>query len=93
MQCPACQFDNADGMNFCGKCGTKLKRFCSQCNFDNPSGYEFCGNCGNKLSISLETTTKELSFDEKLTKIQKYLPKGCRASLRKRNISSIDFYL
>jgi hypothetical protein len=44
MQCPACLFDNADGMNFCGKCGTKLEIFCSQCNFDNPSGYEFCGN-------------------------------------------------
>ena len=24
MQCPKCQFDNADGMNFCGKCGYKL---------------------------------------------------------------------
>jgi len=51
MQCPVCQFDNADGMNFCGKCG-----------------YE--------LSPLLKTTTQELSFDEKLEKIQKYLPKG-----------------
>ncbi|UCE53081.1 MAG: zinc ribbon domain-containing protein, partial [Desulfobacterales bacterium] len=76
MQCPKCQFDNADGMNFCGKCGTKLERFCPQCNFGNPSGYEFCGKCGYKLSLPSETATKELSFDEKLTKIQKYLPKG-----------------
>jgi class 3 adenylate cyclase/tetratricopeptide (TPR) repeat protein len=76
MLCPKCQFDNADGMNFCGKCGTKLETFCPQCNFGNPSGYEFCGKCGYKLSFPSETATKELSFDEKLTKIQKYLPKG-----------------
>ncbi len=76
MLCPKCQFDNADGMNFCGKCGTKLEIFCPKCNFGNPGGYDFCGKCGYKLSLSLETFTKELSFDEKLAEIQKYLPKG-----------------
>ena len=76
MQCPECHFDNADSMNFCGKCGKKLEKLCPQCNFGNPSEYEFCGKCGYKLSISSESTTKELSFDEKLAKIQKYLPKG-----------------
>jgi len=76
MQCPECHFDNADSMNFCGKCGKKLEKLCPQCNFENPGEYEFCGKCGYKLSISSETTTKELSFDEKLAKIQKYLPKG-----------------
>ena len=76
MQCPKCRFDNAAGMNFCGKCGTKLERYCPQCNFGNPSEYEFCGKCGHKLSFSSEPTSSELSFDEKLIKIQKYLPKG-----------------
>jgi class 3 adenylate cyclase/tetratricopeptide (TPR) repeat protein len=76
MQCPKCQFDNADGMNFCGKCGTKLEKYCPNCKFGNPSEYEFCGKCGYKLSLPAEISTKELSFDEKLTKIQKYLPKG-----------------
>ena len=51
MECPNCQFDNADGMNFCGK-------------------------CGHKLFPSSKTSRKEPSFDEKLAKIQKYLPKG-----------------
>jgi class 3 adenylate cyclase len=51
MQCPKCQFDNADGMNFCGK-------------------------CGYKLSPSSKIAAKDLSFNEKLEKIQKYLPKG-----------------
>ena len=76
MQCPECQFDNADGMNFCGKCGKKLEKYCPNCKFGNPSEYEFCGKCGYKLSVAAEISTKELSFDEKLAKIQKYLPKG-----------------
>jgi len=76
MQCPKCQFDNTNGMNFCGKCGTKLERFCPQCKFGNPSGYEFCGKCGHKLSLPSEPAPRELSFDEKLIKIQKYLPQG-----------------
>jgi class 3 adenylate cyclase len=76
MLCPKCQFDNVDGMNFCGKCGTKLEIFCPHCNFGNPGGYDFCGKCGYKLSFPSETVTKDLPFDEKLTKIQKYLPKG-----------------
>ncbi len=66
MLCPKCQFENADGMNFCGKCGAKLEMFCPQCNFGNPPEYEFCGKCGYKLSLPSETATKELSFDEKL---------------------------
>ena len=76
MLCPKCHFDNADGMNFCGKCGTKLEIFCPHCNFGNPGGYDFCGKCGYKLSFPSETVSKDLSFDEKLTKIQKYLPEG-----------------
>jgi tetratricopeptide (TPR) repeat protein len=76
MLCPKCQFDNADGMIFCGKCGTKLEIFCPQCNFGNPGGYDFCGKCGYKLSFPSETATEDLSFDDKLAKIQKYLPKG-----------------
>jgi class 3 adenylate cyclase/tetratricopeptide (TPR) repeat protein len=76
MLCPNCQFDNADGMNFCGKCGTKLEKFCPQCNFGNPAEYEFCGKCGYNLSLPSEATAKDLSYDEKLFKIQRYLPKG-----------------
>ncbi|MGV7225021.1 MAG: adenylate/guanylate cyclase domain-containing protein, partial [Nitrospinales bacterium] len=76
MQCQKCNFDNPNGMNFCGKCGIKLERFCPQCNFENPSEYEFCGKCGCSLSLPSKTATKDLSFDEKIQKIQKYLPGG-----------------
>ena len=26
MQCPKCQFENPDGIKFCGECGAKLER-------------------------------------------------------------------
>jgi len=76
MQCPKCQFENPDGIKFCGECGTKLERICPSCNTPNTPTFKFCGECGRKLEVPAETPPKELSFDEKITKIQKYLPKG-----------------
>ncbi len=76
MKCPKCQFENPEGMTFCGQCGAKLERVCPSCNFSNPPQFKFCGKCGSDLIISSAPAFKELSFDEKLTKIQKYLPKG-----------------
>ena len=76
MKCPNCQFENLNGMNFCGKCGAKLEQICPQCNFSNPAEYEFCGKCGHRLTATSEPIVKELSFDEKIDKIQRYLPKG-----------------
>jgi class 3 adenylate cyclase/tetratricopeptide (TPR) repeat protein len=76
MKCPKCRFENLDGMNFCGKCGTKLEKLCPQCDFSNPDQYEFCGKCGHNLTRPSEPAPKDLSYDEKLDKIQRYLPKG-----------------
>jgi class 3 adenylate cyclase/tetratricopeptide (TPR) repeat protein len=76
MQCPKCQFENPIGIKFCGECGDKLERLCPSCNSSSPLNFKFCGECGHKLDVPAETSPKDLSFDEKLTKIQKYLPKG-----------------
>ena len=76
MKCPKCQFDNPDGMNFCGKCGNKFEILCPQCNFPNPLDFMFCGKCGHDLNVPADSTSKDLSFEEKLEKIQRYLPKG-----------------
>ncbi len=35
---------------------------------------KFCGECGHPLSDTSKPTPKDLTFDEKLAKIQKYLP-------------------
>jgi class 3 adenylate cyclase/tetratricopeptide (TPR) repeat protein len=75
MKCPKCQFEIPEGLTFCGKCGAKLERFCPKCNFSNLFDFTFCGKCGYNLTPPAEPIPKELSFDEKLAKIQRYLPK------------------
>ncbi len=42
----------------------------------NPLGSKFCFNCGHNLSALSASPPQDLSFDEKIAKIQKYLPKG-----------------
>ena len=76
MMCQECQFENPEGMQFCVECGNKLEINCPECGFSNSPSFKFCGKCGHNLTLSSEPPPKELSFDEKLDKIQRYLPKG-----------------
>jgi class 3 adenylate cyclase/tetratricopeptide (TPR) repeat protein len=50
MRCPSCGFETPAGMNFCGRCGTKLSPRCPHCDFENPPGFAFCGKCGADLA-------------------------------------------
>ena len=75
MKCPKCHFENPEGLIFCGKCGTRLEIICPKCNFSNPCDFSFCGKCGNNLTLPIGIPAQELSFDEKLAKIQRYLPR------------------
>ena len=76
MKCPKCRFDNPAAMKFCGQCGSKLESLCPKCNFPNPPKFKFCGECGYVLTPSAESARKDPSFDEKIAKIQRYLPEG-----------------
>ncbi len=76
MKCPECQFDNREGAKFCKKCGTKLELICLKCSTLLTPDSLFCDECGTKLSQLSERAPKDPFFDEKLNKIQKYLPKG-----------------
>jgi len=76
MKCPNCHFENREGANFCNECGYKFELTCPECRATNAVGSKFCDGCGSKLSLPIEQAPKDLSFDEKLAKIQKYLPKG-----------------
>jgi class 3 adenylate cyclase len=49
---------------------------CPKCQFENPEGAKFCNECGHDLTSTSRATPQVLSFDEKLEKIQRYLPKG-----------------
>lgn len=47
--CPNCGHPNADDMNFCENCGTKLinaTKICPRCQASNPSDSHFCESCG-----------------------------------------------
>jgi class 3 adenylate cyclase/tetratricopeptide (TPR) repeat protein len=77
MNCPSCEAENRDGAMFCDECGGKLELVCGQCSAANRPGAKFCGTCGHNLTSPAESASpKDLSFDEKLRKIQKYLPGG-----------------
>jgi class 3 adenylate cyclase/tetratricopeptide (TPR) repeat protein len=76
MKCQGCQFENPENLKFCGECGAKLEKICPHCNSSNSPQFKFCGECGHDLSLSSKPLPKELSFDEKIAKIQKYLPGG-----------------
>jgi class 3 adenylate cyclase/tetratricopeptide (TPR) repeat protein len=77
MKCPRCQFENREGAKFCNECGHKFEITCLKCGFNNRPGSKFCDECGHEFPLpSQEPTPKDLSFDEKLDKIQRYLPEG-----------------
>jgi class 3 adenylate cyclase/tetratricopeptide (TPR) repeat protein len=76
MKCPECQHENPDSDRFCRECGSKLSFPCPECGTDLFPGDKFCGQCGHKLTQLSEAPPKDLSLDEKIEKIQKYLPGG-----------------
>ena len=76
MKCPNCQAENREGIKFCEQCGAKLELECPNCKAKIPLDKKFCGDCGYNLSQPFAAPPKDLSFDEKIAKIQKYLPSG-----------------
>jgi class 3 adenylate cyclase len=76
LKCSKCQFENPEGIKFCGECGAKLEKPCPGCGHPNPPQFKFCGECGQSLAQATSQAPKDLSFDEKLAKIQRYLPEG-----------------
>ena len=53
MTCPACGFENPDGMKFCGKCAAALVTSCPSCGSESPPGFKFCGSCGSPLTEAI----------------------------------------
>jgi ribosomal protein L40E len=74
MKCPKCQVENPEAKRFCRKCGAKLLKACPKCGSEILPEDESCGECGYQLSLPAKATPKELSFGEKIARIQKYLP-------------------
>ncbi len=76
MKCPKCQAENPDDAMFCVECGAKLETTCPECNSPNLPQFKFCKKCGHHLAVPSERPPADLSFEEKLEKIQRYLPDG-----------------
>jgi uncharacterized membrane protein YvbJ len=76
MQCPQCQTENRSEAKFCNECGAKLEVPCPQCGNHNRPGSKFCDGCGHNLSFLQEKSSPAPLLDEKIKKIQKYLPQG-----------------
>ncbi len=53
-----------------------MELVCPSCGAKIPLDRQFCGECGHDLSLPSEPSPRDLSLDEKLAKIQRYLPKG-----------------
>jgi predicted ATPase/class 3 adenylate cyclase len=49
---------------------------CPECQFENPEDADFCHDCGHPFSLTSKAVSQVISFDEKLAKIQRYLPQG-----------------
>ena len=76
MKCPECQSENPEDGKFCGMCRAKLLKVCPQCGRENSPGNLFCNECGHELPTPSKPAPANLSFDEKIAKIQRYLPEG-----------------
>ena len=76
MECPKCQTENPEENSFCCGCGAKLLLSCTQCGAEVLPVDRFCGKCGHNLTLPSEPSPREPSFDGKIAKVQKYLPKG-----------------
>ncbi len=82
MKCPKCSAENHEGLTFCGLCGAKFEIICQNCDFANPAEFRFCGKCRQNL-YSPELALKKLHFDERLVRIQRYLPKDLKDLTKK----------
>lgn len=86
MKCPDCQRDNPVDALFCNGCGQKLEFICTECGKGNPPDSKFCNKCGRNLTQPSPPGSPKLSIDQKIIKIQKYLPQG----LTKKILSQRD---
>jgi class 3 adenylate cyclase/predicted ATPase len=76
MKCPTCRFSNPSGAKFCNECGGLLEIACPACDLSNPPGSKFCSGCGKGLKPDIKASVNHLSLNDKLRKIQQYLPKS-----------------
>ncbi len=68
--------EGAIGIGIDPEADTLMQLMATKCSAENLPGDKFCGECGQYLAESEAAPPIELSFEEKLEKIQRYLPGG-----------------
>ncbi len=80
MKCPQCETELPADAQFCNKCGGKIELTCPACRKANPPDSNFCLKCGHNLALTPQAppqpAPRDLSLDDKLATIKKYLPTG-----------------
>ena len=76
MECSKCNSENPNKAKYCIECGALFEFHCPNCDEETSATGKFCMACGFKLKSSQKSSLRDLTFDEKLDKIQRYLPKG-----------------
>ena len=76
MICSKCNSENPDSAKFCIECGVPIEFHCPNCGEKTSASGKFCMVCGHNLNSTQKSSARDLTFDEKIDKIQKYLPKG-----------------
>ncbi len=59
MRCSKCNFENPEGMKFCGQCTNPLALICPKCRFENPAGFKCCGQCTAPLGVAAKSPVEE----------------------------------
>ncbi len=59
---------------------------CQGCGFESSAEMHFCGKCWYELTASSELSSKAHPLEEKLARIQRYLPEG----LTKKTLAQKD---
>jgi len=76
MKCARCLSETLRDQKFCPECGAPFPHPCPRCGADTFPADKFCGGCGGALKDSPPGSIKDPSFEEKLARLQRYLPQG-----------------
>lgn len=81
MKCARCLLETLRDQKFCPECGAPLPRPCPGCGAETYPEDKFCGQCGAALKEPASGKGKDLPFEEKLARLQRYLPQGLTAKI------------
>ena len=76
MECSSCKTENPGRAKFCIECGNPMEVRCPKCEATTLATGKFCMECGHNLTLPPEPNPQDVTSDDKLAKIQRYLPKG-----------------